>query len=109
MIVAYVHFLNEALIGWQDQVYIHINTIKEGSRVATGESYRGKNGTEGAKGFVGRLYPGASSSVHPEATAPLLCVFPMCCLFIPLCQHSSPVRLCAALIAIQMIQALDPI
>lgn len=108
MIVPYVHFLSEALIGWQDQVCIHISTIKEDNRMAAGESYRGKNGTERAKGFVGRLYPGASSSVRPEATAPLLCVFPMCCLFIPLCQHSSPVGLCAALTAIQMLQALDP-
>lgn len=80
MIIAYVHFLSEALIGWQDQVYIHINSIKEGNRMAAGESYRGKNGTQGAMGFGGRLYRGASSSVCPEATAPLLCVFPMCCL-----------------------------
>lgn len=29
MIIAYVYFFSEALIGWQDQVYIHINTIKE--------------------------------------------------------------------------------
>ena len=73
-----------------------------------GESYRGKNGTQGAKGFGGRLYPGAASSVCPEATAPLLCVFPMCCLFIPLCQHSSAVGLCAALVAIQNFRLWTP-
>lgn len=70
MIAPYVHFLSEALIGWQDQVCIHISTIKEDNRMAAGESYRGKNGTERAKGFVGRLYPGASSSVHPRPLHP---------------------------------------
>lgn len=51
MIIAYVHFLSEALIVWQDQVYIHINTIKEGNRMAAGESYRGKHGTEEQRGL----------------------------------------------------------
>lgn len=51
MIIAYVHFLSEALIGWQGQVYIHINTIKEGNRMAAGESHREKHGTEEQRGL----------------------------------------------------------
>ena len=69
MIIAYVHSLSEALIGWQDKVYIHINTIKEAIEWMLESLTEGKNGTQGAKGFGGRLYPGAASSVlkplHP--------------------------------------------
>lgn len=59
--------------------------------MAAGESYRGKNGTQGAMGFGGRLYPGASSSVCPEATAP-----PSLCLsYVPPLYSSLPTFLCS--------------
>ena len=73
--------------------------------MAAGESYRGKKVHKEQWGLE------ADSTQEPLPLFVLKPMHPfsvslMCHLFIPLCQHSSALGLCAALVAIQML--LDP-